>query len=322
MLAALCCGQVFAAPGDTKIAKWKDDRTAVFLLMFDDGWPSLWQVAIPEMAKRGLIGTFYLNPEKGEYKKFEEKWKTEVPKTGMVYGNHTMTHQGVKDLENADWEIGACAEYLRKMNPDQKPGLISYAQPGVGPGKWNITGEQQAELLKKHNLVDRPPFRGHGAVYHLKTTDEMMALADKAIASKGMEYLVVHGVERKEPNWGYQDFWPLKQDVFFPLLDRLKEKSDKGELWITDHITQHKYEVQRDATTVKVLKNVPGGIELEATCSAAPEWYDGTLTFITEVPSDWKKVAVSQGDRKTSVDVKDGFVKFDANPGVVRLVKE
>lgn len=322
MLAALICGQVSAAPGDTKIAKWKDDRTAAFLLLFDDGWPSHWQVAVPELAKRGLIGTFYLNPDKGEYKKFEEKWRTEVPETGMVYGNHTMTHRGVKDMENAEWEIGACAEYLRKMKPDQKPGLISYARPGVGPGKWNITAEQQDELLKKNHLILRPPFRDHGAVYHLKTTDEMMALADKAIASKGLEYLIIHGVERKEPDWGYQDFWPLGQDVLFPLLDRLKEKSDNGELWITDHITQHKYEVQREATTVKLLRNAPGGLELEVSCSADPEWYEGSLTLVTEVPSDWKKVAVSQGERKTSAEAKDGFVKFDALPGVVRLVRE
>ena len=49
-----------AAPGDTAVARWKDDRQAAFLLMFDDGWPSHWQVAVPELAKRGMIATFYL----------------------------------------------------------------------------------------------------------------------------------------------------------------------------------------------------------------------------------------------------------------------
>ncbi|MBX3741478.1 MAG: polysaccharide deacetylase family protein [Akkermansiaceae bacterium] len=319
---ALGSGLAVAAPGDTKVAKWKDDRTAAFLLMFDDGWPSHWQVAIPEMAKRGLIGTFYINPEKGEYKKFEEKWTKEIPGTGMVYGNHTMTHQGVRDAEHAEYEVGACAEYIRKVTAKEKPELLSYGQPGVGPGKWNITKEQLDELLEKHHLIDRPPFRDHGAVYHLQTTEQMMALADKAVGEKGMEYLVLHGVERKEPDWGYQDFWALKQDVFFPLLDRLKEKSDKGELWITDHVTQHKYEVQREAAAVKVVRAAAEEIELEVTCSADPKWYDGVLTFITEVPGDWKKVAVSQGDARATVDVKDGVVKFDALPGAVVLTAQ
>ena len=313
-------GNAFAEVGDTKIARWKDDRAAAFLLMFDDGWPSHWQVAIPEMQKRGIVGTFYINPEKGEYKKFEEKWTTEIPKTGVVvFGDHTMTHQGVRDVEHAEYEIGECANYIRNVTKKTKPELLSYAQPGVGPGKWNLGDEDTKMILKKYNLIDRPTFRGHGAVYHLKTTEEMLALADKAIAEKGMEYLIVHGVERIEPDWGYQDFWPLKQDVFFPLLDGLKERSEKKDLWVTDHITQHKYEVQRDASEVKVLRKVERGIELELKCSVDTNLYDGSLTLITEVPKSWNKVTVTQGEQKTEVAAKEGFVKFDALPGTIRL---
>ena len=322
MLAALCCGVANGAAGDTKVARWKDDRTAVFLLMFDDGWPSHWQVAVPELAKRGMIATFYIVPEKGEYQKFEEKWRTEVPKTGMVYGAHTMTHQGVKDAEHADGEIGGSAEYIRKLTDKPKPELLSYAQPGVPEGKWNITGGQQAAILKKYRLIDRPPFRDHGAVYHWKTKDEIVALADKAIAAKGMEYIIWHGVERIEPDWGYQDMWAMKQDVLLPIFDALKERSDNGRLWITDHISQHKYEVERDAAEVKVLRRTERGIELELKCTVDPELYDAPLTLVTEVPVDWKKVSVFQGEVKTAIEAKDGKVTFDALPGVVRLAAQ
>jgi hypothetical protein len=49
----------------------------------------------------------------------------------------------------------------------------------------------------------------------------------------------------------------LKQDIFLPLLDALKERQDRGELWITDHISCHKYEKERDGGTVKVLTSMP-----------------------------------------------------------------
>ena len=222
-------------------------------------------------------------------------------------------------MENAEYEIGECANYIRSITKKPKPELVSYAQPGVGEGKWNLSDEDTKVILAKHKLIDRPTFRGHGAVYHLKTTEEMLALADKAVAAKGMEYLVIHGVERIEPNWGYQDFWPLKQDVFFPLLDGLKERSEKGELWITDHITQHKYEAQRDTAALNVLRRAPAGIALELTCSVDPELYDGALTLITEVPKSWTKATVTQNDKNTEVEVKDGFLKYDALPGVIRL---
>src|SRR5829696_7692773 len=118
LLAILSCQSIAAGAsdkttiGETRIARWKNDCTGVFLLMFDDSWPSHWQVAAPELARRGLIATFYICPGKGEHQKFAAEWEQNLWKLGMVYGDHTMTHQGVKDVANADWEIGECAEVI------------------------------------------------------------------------------------------------------------------------------------------------------------------------------------------------------------------
>ncbi len=307
-------------PGDARIARWRDDRTAAFLLMFDDSWPSHWQVAGPELAKRGLTATFYICPGKGEYKKFAQQWEETLWKQGMVYGNHTMTHKGVKDFDDADREIGDCAKEIRRITGAKVDRLVSFALPGVGPNDWNITKAQQEQLLKKHHLVDRPPFNDHGAVYALKTKDEMLALANKAIANQGMEYLVIHGVERIKPDWGYQDFWSLKQDILLPLLDELKAKSDKGELWITDHISMHQYETERNTAEVKVLESTASIIRLELKCKADPKAYDLPLTLVTRVPADWKQVGVKQGDKTVAVAAKDGLVRFDATPGDAVIV--
>ncbi len=306
--------QAHAAVGDTRITTWKDDRTAAFLLMFDDGWPSHWQVAIPEMATRGLVGTFYINPAKAEFTKFKAKWDELMPATGMVYGNHTMSHHGVRDLEHARFEIGECARIVRELQPGKPDRLVSYAQPGVPKGKWNLSNEDRAMLLEEYNLVSRPPFKDHGAVYHKKTLEDMTALIDKAIATKGMEYLVVHGVERIVPNWSYQDFWPLKQAVFLPLLDVLKDKSDKRELWVTDHISQHQYATERDTATITVLKTDTNDIQLRLKSAADPRFYDHPLTLVTEVPADWRECTVAQGATQTQAVVVNGFLTFHAIP--------
>ncbi|QIF01534.1 polysaccharide deacetylase family protein [Roseimicrobium sp. ORNL1] len=311
----LACTAAFGqSPGDTRIAKWKDDRTAVFLLMFDDSWPSHWQVAAPELVKRGLTATFYICPAKGEYKVHADKWEKELWKQGMVYGVHTMTHGGIKDAQHGEYEIGENASYIRTIVPQTKDKLVSYARPGTKPGTWNITNEEEATLLKKHQLIDRPPFTGHGAVYHLKTTEEMLALADKAIAAKDMEYLVVHGVERVGPVVKYQDFWPLAQTVFFPLLDGLKERSEKGALWVTDHITYHQYLTEHDSAEVKVLESNDKSIRLQLSTKADPKLYDQTLTLVTTVPSSWKKCSVTQGTQKVTVPVSNGTARYDALP--------
>jgi peptidoglycan/xylan/chitin deacetylase (PgdA/CDA1 family) len=304
-----------SALGATRVARWKGDRTAAFLLMFDDSWPSHFQVAAPELVKRGMIGTFYICPGKGEYEKFASEWEEKLWKQGMVYGNHTMTHKGVKDFTSAEFEIGECARIIRRISPGKVDRLVSYAQPGVQAGDWNLSAEALAELLKKHHLIDRPPFTDHGAVYHLKTSQEMLELADKAIAMKGMEYLIIHGLERIKPDWGYQDFWPLKQEVFFNLLDGLQERRDKGELWITDHISQHQYETQRNSAAVKVLATSDRLIRLDLTTTADPRFYDLPLTLVTQVPTAWKRARVSQGKKSTKVPVENGTIRFDALPG-------
>ena len=299
--------------GTTRVAKWKDDRTAVFMLMFDDSWPSHFQVAVPELEKRGLIGTFYICPAKGEFKTQAKEWD-KVAASKMVLADHTMTHRGVKDLTNAEYEIGECATIIRKLQPGKANRLVSFGMPGVGPNDWNITGEQLKALLAQNNLVSRPPFTGHGAVYHQKTFEEMIALADKAIREKGVEYLVAHGVERVTPNWGYQDMWPLKQTIFFPLLDALKERSDRRDLWITDHISQHQYATERDGATVKTLKVIANGIQLELKSSADPKLYDLPLTLVTEVPPGWRTCNISQGGAPVAATAKDGVLTFDAIP--------
>jgi hypothetical protein len=312
VLAGLLSSLTAAPLGETRVANWKDDKTGVFLLMFDDSWPSHWQVAMPELQHRGLTATFYICPGKGEFKACAQKWEKDFAASGMVYANHTMTHKGVKNLENARQEILECTKIIRTLQPGTENRLVSYGQPGVGPGNWNITEDELAQLLKEDNLISRPPFKGHGAMYHQKTLEEMTALANNAIATKGMDYLVVHGVERLSGN--YQDMWALPQDTFFPLLDFLKEKSDTGELWVTDHISQHQYETERASAQVQTVSATPAAIRIKLTSAADPKYYDLPLTLVTSVPPDWKNASVRQGDGKATVAVKDGQAKYDAIP--------
>jgi len=311
-LISLIADSAVAEPGATQIAKWRDNRTAVFLLMFDDSWPSHFQVAVPELAKRGLTGTFYINPGKGEYKKFAQEWEEKVWKQGMAYGNHTMTHQGANDLDEARREISECTQVILKTVPGPKPRLISWGMPGVKV--WNVTAEQLTEILAAEHLIDRPPFRDHGAVYHLKTADEMLALVDKAVRAQSMEYLVFHGIERIEPKWGYQDFWALKQDIFLPVLDALKQRQEKGELWITDHISYHQYEQERAAARVKVAKASDQELVIELTATTDPKFYDLPLTLLSDVPAGWTQAQVTQGKTVTTVPVTAGRVQYSALP--------
>jgi len=309
-------GPSVAATGDTTIAKWHDDKKAVFLLMFDDTYPSDWQVALPALTQRGLIATFYINPGRVEYTKFKDKWTKDMVGAGMVLANHTMTHKGVADKADGEKEIGDATQAIYDATPNLKsPRLVSFGMPGVPAGKWNLSKEDYKELLEKYHLIDRPTFAGHGAVYHWQTPEQMLALADSAIAKGEMEYLVVHGIERREINWGYQDMWPLNVDILAKLLDGLKERETRGDLWVTDHITWHCYKSERENAKIKVLNAASQSVSLELTCTLDSELYNHPLTLKTQVPEAWKKAQIVQGKTTKSVPAEKGLITFEAIPG-------
>jgi lysophospholipase L1-like esterase len=298
--------------GETRVAQWQGDKKAVFLLMFDDGWPSHWQVALPELQKRGMIGTFYIVPQKGEYTKFEGRWLKDMLAAGMVFANHTHTHNGFQGKEDTEMEITACTQYLLEKVPGKKPRLISFGLPGVKD--YDYGGLDFKALLAKNNLIDRPDFKGHGASYHIKKLEEYVALSDKSIASGGMEYVVYHGLERIEPNWGYQDMWAVPQTVFLPFLDALQERRDRGDLWITDHISWHQYKTERETAKVTMLENSAKQIRLELKSDADSQLYDLPLTLVTGVPVNWTRCRATQGAKKSEMAAHKGQIQFEAVP--------
>ncbi|HPO91401.1 MAG TPA: polysaccharide deacetylase family protein [Victivallales bacterium] len=301
--------------GQSEVTKWKDDANGCFLLMFDDSWPSHVQVAVPELEKRQLTATFYINPAKGEYKKMKDFWEGEKAawKKGVIYGNHTMTHDGIQGMEDAIWEIEECNKVIINTIPGKKNRLISWGKPGVKD--WKISEEDTQKILKKNYLIERPPFRDHGIVYHLKNTDEILALADKAIKNNSMEYVIAHGVERyPEINWGYQDFWPWKLQSFIDVLDGLVLRREKNKLWITDHISYYKYVTERDKAKINIIDTSNKQIEIKILLDLDKDLYDMPLTIKTIVPDNWFKCMIFQNTNKQTVDKKDGKIIYNVFP--------
>ena len=310
---ALCTTTASAAVGDATVAKWADDARGAFMLMFDDGWPSLWQAAMPALEARNLPADFYIIPEKGEFKVFENVWKEKFKNPLFRFGNHTWTHGGFDDYEGAVQEFGKCTDYLRANVPGKPDRLISYAQPGVPGGRWNINREQEEQICRDQGLVARPPFHDHGATYHLKNKDELLSKAKKAAAEGIAEYVIFHGVEVDDPKRGYQDFWAVPVKEYIPFFDEVAAMRDRGEIWVADHISVHQYETERATAKVRATKDGTKGIRLAVTCDADPKLYDYPLTLKVEVPPAWKAAKFRQG--------KDGEVATVRVENGVALVK-
>jgi peptidoglycan/xylan/chitin deacetylase (PgdA/CDA1 family) len=293
----------------TQVLKWKDGKRAVFMIEFDDSAASQIRNVIPELQKRGIPGTFYINPGNGPYKSQQAAWEHAATLPGIELANHTYTHIGGLTVEAFEEEVVKCNEVLNQLYPDRKtPRLISFGKPGVPKEKWGITDEQIKAVLAKHHLIDRPPFTGPPFQY--KTIPEMNQLVDTAIKTGEMKSLVFHGVGG--------DWLITPLDYFAAVLDKLDANRDQ--LWLTDPLSYHKYLTERTTAVAKEVSNTPKRIQVSLTTRADPEFYDLPLSLATRVPADWTHALVRQGATTQAVSVADGIARYEAFPGAKEIV--
>jgi hypothetical protein len=295
-----------AAPGDTRVANWKDDKKSAFLIMLDDSVETDLSNAIPSLQKRGLTATFYINPGLNHYKKHADEWENQVSKMpGVVLGNHTMMHDGLKDYDSADADLKQVDAIINRVQPGKQPHLISFAKPGVSKDKWTITDEDYKKVLATNNLIPREiPGLNASQFNNLKTTEGMLAIVDKGIEQGVAKAILFHGIGG--------DWLATPMEVWNPFLDGLVERQDK--VWITDHISAHKYETERKVAKVSTLSSDAKSIKLDLKSDTDPQLYDYPLTLVTKVPANWKSVTLTQGDKKSTATPADGHVMFEAVP--------
>ena len=136
-------------------------------------------------------------------------------------------------------------------------------------------------------------------------------MVDKAIAKGDMGHLDFHGVGG--------DWLVTPTDMFTALLNKLA--ACKDQVWVTDHITCHKYLTERDSAQVKVLQADKKQIRIQLSSQAAQELYDTALTLETCVPPEWKACQVEQGTVQSEHTVVNGVVRYGGvpNAGVIML---
>lgn len=294
--------------GTTQVLKWKDGRKAAFFMAFDDSCPTHLKLVIPELTKRGMGGTFYVIAGGGLFKD-QKAWVQAAREPGIELGNHTWLHKGITSAAHLDEEVVKANEAIGPYVPGRKqPRLVSFAKPGGV--EWKVTDQEVKEVLARHHLIERPPF--FGPPIHLKTTEEITRYVDTTIARGEAGHLDFHGVGG--------DWLTTPMDQFTALLDKLE--SCRGQLWITDAISCHKYETERKSAKVTIAQADGKQVRLSLSSQADAALYDMPLTLQSEVPAGWKKCRIGQGAKQATATAVDGIVQYDAMPGTEAIVLE
>ena len=286
----------------TVVAKWKDNKKAVFMVAFDDSEPCDLTNVIPELMKRKLVGNFYVNAGLPAFNDRKAQWIEAAKSPYIQLCNHTWTHKGVNSPAELVTELEKDTQAIYECTPGQKtPRLVGFGQPGGVP--WKVTNEETMEGLEKDNLVSRPSF--YGLPFHYHSGAELVKVVDDAIAKGAMGHIDFHGVGG--------DWLSVPTEFLTTLLDKLVAEDAK--VWISSTVDWRKYVEERQTADIKVLSSDTSTIKLQLTCAADPALYDLPLTLLTKVPADWTQCTVTQGATKTVVNAKDGQIMYDALAG-------
>jgi hypothetical protein len=284
----------------TRIAEWKGNKKGAFTLSFDDSMVSQADVAVPAMLERGLVGTWFINPGKEHYQQRQQVWEQILPSAGHELANHTMHHEGAKDLDEAEFEIGETARIIWSLRPAGANKLLSFQRGGATD--WDLTEEEWNFLDQKYHLVHRTDSRSMADA----NASEMISHAQEALEQGTWVRIHFHGIGG--------EWLPVEPQDFLQLLDYMV--SMKEDLWIDSYGSVYKYIQERDTTQVSVLEASNQRIRLNLNTDVPLELFDEPLTLITEVPPHWTSCKVNQAGQTNVYEVKDGFVQYEAVPGL------
>ncbi len=325
--------------GTPEVMKFKDGKLAAFSMQFDDSMGTQAEFAIPELNKRGLVGTFFVNPGRELYQQNKEVWEVVCPKFGHELANHTMNHDGAKDYEEADYELGECSRYIWKLYPNKSKLLPCL---GGGGTTWNITIEQALELMDKYFL-----FAGFevdvaeaAAVMRKPVDPEVLRLipaaprrttiCDERGTGRPVLYAQAALDERKWAQVGFHgiggEWLSASREGFTELLDYLA--ANRHDIWVGTTGDAYRYCQERNAVKCVALSGASDtGFGLSIECDDAKvktygrpfaELYDEPLTVRVGVPDSWSRFTATQGEESADREVVevDGkrYAQLDVRP--------
>lgn len=217
---------VFAGEKPFTVLPWNGYKAAVSLT-YDDGDPVHLSLALPEMQKRNMKGTFFLIADKIPD---IAGWKNAAA-AGMEIGNHSANHKHAAELsaEDEKYEVDGAEKFLQEQF--RQP-VTTFAYPFV-----EITDSQKARV-EKNCIAARGGFGNYYYTpvmtpdwYNISSQgtttaygfDVYKSWIDQALDAGAWTVFMIHAIEGS--NW-YQ---PVPKDVFIGTLDYL-EKNNK-DIW-------------------------------------------------------------------------------------------
>lgn len=231
---------------------WPAPYSSALSLTFDDGLPSHLSTVIPELDRRGLRGTFYLNPRGSEDESSPTSWRRQLEawlpaaRIGHEMGNHSLNHPCSLNIP-IDWapnlihmtlseleqDLREAQRRLSAVFPIHKANSFAYPcyETSLGRGLQRLSyvpliaslfsaGRARGELANDPLACDLHCLSSMNV--ERQTGATLIGLAEIALAQERWAILTFHGI-----NEGHL---PVAGVDFIQLLDHLTRRREQ--IWV------------------------------------------------------------------------------------------
>jgi peptidoglycan/xylan/chitin deacetylase (PgdA/CDA1 family) len=269
-----------ASGAQVRIANWPQGRSAALSIRFDDSHPTHLSKAIPILREYGFKGTFMVNPgpkEPGSRQSYSfetqlAEWETMMKQGGMELANHSAHHRGARGDEEMESEIGSAAEAIWKLTP----GKSKLMALNLGGGtRWDNTRTLRYYLDKDHQFDASSGSLGMDDSYGGRVEAFRKAIdthLQHGLWCRVHYHYIGEGLSSTEAN-------------FRAALDIAKQHQAK--LWIAGMADIYKYQTDRNAAKLTLVKSDAKNMSFQLDCSTDVKLYDQPLTLEITPAAAW-----------------------------------
>jgi len=284
-----------------EISKWYNNYDCAISLRFDDNLESHVEYVIPLLNEYGFKSTFMINPGRN-YSEYKDFWENQLPQMGHRWGNHTWHHEGAKNPEEAEFEIGEVSKLIWQLYPNESK-LNVFASGGGeewGGEPWEKALPVYEEIVKEYYLIDL--YDGHHPNIDLNSDysmKEIKSIINETISKQKYQAFSFHKIGSKslvdyarKIITGYNYTFEEEQ-----LLEMIKYLNSKREnIWIAPIIQIIKYETEFENSALVLVRKDPDKIEMRLKIETDPFLYDQDLTLILPARDNLSPVKILQDD--------------------------
>lgn len=283
------------------VAKYKDNRECAISYTYDDGMTEHYTLVFPEMEKRGMKGTFWVN---GASVNFDGKPKTDIEKATwlqfkeMADNGHEISNHGWSHANLTQISIDEAKAEIRKNDSIILTNIGMPSRTFCYP--YNATNKEITALASEGRVGTRLEQEGIGTK---STPESLEAWVNSVRKSNDWGVAMIHGI-----TCGYDAL--TSADILWNHFDQVAAL--KEYVWVgTFHevaaylkeVEMLSCEIVRKGDVITVIPHLDLDREL----------YNQPLTMVVE-EEDVKEMEVVQGENELPVRYSNGKAIFDFNP--------